>query len=71
MEKAKGGYLNSFVFNFDSKAEVVNRMMNYDYHGLPEDHLQQQENESRGRSRPRTSWPLPRTTCTRRRCMLW
>ena len=43
MDKAKSSYLNSFVFNFDSKAEVVNRMMNYDFNGLPEDFLQQQK----------------------------
>ncbi len=40
MSKAKNAYLNSFVFNFDTKGEVVNRMMNYDFHGLPEDFLQ-------------------------------
>lgn len=43
MRMGKDGYLNSFVFNFDSKAEVVNRLMNYDYHGLPEDFLQQEK----------------------------
>jgi hypothetical protein len=37
MKKGKDGYLNSFVFQFDSKAEVINRIMNYDFHGLPED----------------------------------
>ena len=41
MDRAKNAYLNSFVFNFDTKGEVVNRMMSYDYHGLPEDFLQQ------------------------------
>ncbi len=40
MAKGKNAYLNSFVFNFDTKGEVVNRMMNYDFHGLPEDFLQ-------------------------------
>ena len=39
MKMGKDGYLNSFVFNFDSKAEVVNRLMNYDFYGLPADHL--------------------------------
>lgn len=39
MKMGKDGYLNSFVFNFDSKAEVVNRLMNYDFYGLPSDHL--------------------------------
>jgi len=40
MTKAKNAYLNSFVFNFDTKGEVVNRMMTYDFYGLPEDFLQ-------------------------------
>jgi len=37
---AKEGYLNSFVFNFDSKAEIVRRLMIYQYFGYPEDFLQ-------------------------------
>ena len=37
---AKEGYLNSFVFNFDSKAEIVRRLMIYHYFGYPEDFLQ-------------------------------
>jgi len=41
MKKAKDGWLNSFVFNFDSKGEILSRMMTYDYYGLPEDYLQQ------------------------------
>jgi predicted Zn-dependent peptidase len=36
----KDSYLNSFVFNFDTRSEVVNRMMQYDFYGLPEDFLQ-------------------------------
>jgi predicted Zn-dependent peptidase len=36
---AKESYLNSFVFNFDSKAEIVNRLMTYAYFGYPEDFL--------------------------------
>ncbi len=43
MQKGKDGYLNSFVFNFDSRREVVNRMMTYDFYGLPEDFLQQEK----------------------------
>ncbi len=39
MRMGKDGYLNSFVFNFDSKSEVVNRLMNYDFYGLPDDFL--------------------------------
>ncbi len=41
MQFAKDGYLNSFVFNFDSKSEILNRMMSFDHHGLPRDFLQQ------------------------------
>lgn len=37
MKKGKDGYLNSFVFQYDSKGEVINRIMNYDFYGLPED----------------------------------
>ena len=40
MRLAKDGYLNSFVFNFDTKSEVINRMMTYDYYGFPPDYLQ-------------------------------
>ena len=40
MQKGKDGYLNSFVFNFDSKGEVINRLMGYDFWGLPRDFLQ-------------------------------
>ncbi|MDH3892251.1 MAG: insulinase family protein [candidate division Zixibacteria bacterium] len=43
MQKGKDGYLNSFVFNFDTKQEVVTRMMTYDFYGLPEDFLQQEK----------------------------
>jgi len=37
---AKDAWLNSFVFNFDNKSEIVNRVMTYDYYGFPEDFLQ-------------------------------
>jgi predicted Zn-dependent peptidase/outer membrane lipoprotein-sorting protein len=37
---AKDSYLNSFVFNFDSKGEIVNRLMTYEYFGYPQDFLQ-------------------------------
>ena len=39
MRKGKEGYLNSFVFNFESRGEILGRMMNYDFYGLPEDFL--------------------------------
>jgi len=41
MTKAKDGWLNSFVFNFDSKGKVLGRMMTYDYYGMDRDYLQQ------------------------------
>jgi Zn-dependent M16 (insulinase) family peptidase len=37
LQKAKGSYLNGFVFNFDSKSKIVSRMMTYDYFGYPRD----------------------------------
>jgi len=37
---AKDGFLNSFVFNFDSKGQIVNRLMTYVYYGYPADFLQ-------------------------------
>ena len=37
---AKDSYLNSFVFNFDTKGEIVNRLMTYSYFGYPPDFLQ-------------------------------
>ena len=37
---AKDGILNSFVFNFDGKGEIVGRLMTYHYYGYPRDFLQ-------------------------------
>jgi hypothetical protein len=37
---AKDSYLNSFVFNFDSKGQIINRLMTYAYYGYPADFLQ-------------------------------
>ncbi len=37
LTKAKDMYLNSYVFNFDSRAEIVNRLMTYAYFGYPLD----------------------------------
>jgi predicted Zn-dependent peptidase len=37
---AKESYLNSFVFNFDSKGEIVGRLLTYAYFGYPSDFLQ-------------------------------
>lgn len=37
LKVGKDAYLNSFVFNFESKGEIIGMIMNYDYHGLPRD----------------------------------
>ena len=41
---AKDSYLNSFVFNFDTKREVLSRLMTYEYYDYPSDFLQQTKN---------------------------
>jgi len=38
---AKDSFLNSFVFNFDTTGEIVNRLMVYEYYGYPSDFLLQ------------------------------
>lgn len=38
---AKESYFNKYVFNFDTKSEVVSRLMTYEYYGYPNDFLQQ------------------------------
>lgn len=40
LELARESFLNAFVFNFDSKGEIVNRLMTYSYYGYPLDFLQ-------------------------------
>ncbi len=40
LELARESFLNAFVFNFDSKGEIVNRLMTYAYYGYPPDFLQ-------------------------------
>ncbi|MBC8182707.1 insulinase family protein [candidate division KSB1 bacterium] len=37
LNRAKDKYLNTFVFQFDSKAKIVNRMMTLSYYGYPLD----------------------------------
>ena len=37
---AKESFLNSFVFNFDTRGEIINRMMTYKYYGYPLDFLE-------------------------------
>ena len=39
ISSAIDAYNNSFVFNFDTRGEVVNRLMAYDAYGLPADYL--------------------------------
>ena len=40
LKNAKEAILNSHVFNFVSKSQVLTRMMNYEYLGYPEDYLE-------------------------------
>ena len=40
LERAKSSFLNSFVFKFDTKGEIVNRLLTYEYYGFPLDFLQ-------------------------------
>lgn len=40
LRQAKESFLNSFVFNFDSEEEIVNRRMTYEYFGYPPDFLE-------------------------------
>ncbi|MEE9167846.1 MAG: pitrilysin family protein [Candidatus Neomarinimicrobiota bacterium] len=40
LAQAKESFLNSFVFNFDTKSEIVNRIMTYEYYGYPRDFLE-------------------------------
>jgi len=42
---AKEAYLNSFVFNFDSKGQIIRRLMTYEYFGYPSDFLQKTKDE--------------------------
>lgn len=40
LAQAKESYLNSFVFNFDTMGEIVERIMTYEYYGYPRDFLE-------------------------------
>ncbi len=40
LDQARDAYLNSFVFNFDSKREILSRLMTYEYYGYSPDFLQ-------------------------------
>lgn len=39
LKRAKDSFSNSFVFRFDTKEEILRRMMVYDYYGYPKDFL--------------------------------
>lgn len=41
LTRARDSFLNSYVFNFDSKAKIVNRMMTYAFYGYPLDFIDQ------------------------------
>jgi zinc protease len=41
LKEAKDGVLNGFVFNFDSPAKTLNRLLRYEYFGYPHDFLLQ------------------------------
>ena len=42
---AKDSFLNSFVFNFDSRREIIDRQMTYEYYGYPQDFLEKTKTE--------------------------
>jgi len=39
LQRGKDSYLNSFVFNFEDKGDIIGRMMTYDYYGMPRDFI--------------------------------
>ncbi len=41
LKSARGDILNSFIFNFDSKAKVLRERMAYEFYGYPADFLEQ------------------------------
>lgn len=43
LKAGKDRYLNSFVFNFDEKQKVIERLVYYDFFGLPKDFLNKQK----------------------------
>jgi len=43
LAKAKDGYLNSYVFNFENKAQILNRTLTYAYFGYPLDFTEKQK----------------------------
>jgi len=41
LSRAKEGWLNSYVFNFNQVGKIANRLLQYTYHGYPDNFLQQ------------------------------
>jgi zinc protease len=41
LQRAKDSYLNSFVFNFDSKEKIITRLVTYAFYGYPLDFAEQ------------------------------
>ncbi|MBI3004917.1 MAG: insulinase family protein [Ignavibacteriales bacterium] len=42
---AKESFLNSYVFQFDTKGEIINRLMTLEFYGYPKDYTQKQQRE--------------------------
>ncbi len=42
---AKESYLNSFVFNYDTKGKIVSQLLMFEFFGYPKDFIQKQQNE--------------------------
>jgi outer membrane lipoprotein-sorting protein len=43
---AKDSYLNSFVFQYESKAQVINQLMSLEYYGYPKDFILQEQRDA-------------------------
>lgn len=41
LARAKDGYLNSYVFNFETRSQIVDRMVAFAYYGYPIDFIEQ------------------------------
>ncbi len=41
LARAKDGYLNSYVFNFETRSQIVDRMVAFAYYGYPLDFIEQ------------------------------
>lgn len=51
LDQAKDGILNSEVFNFDTKREILDRMVMYERYGYPVDFLQQYQDKVKNMTR--------------------